>query len=115
MCKSPATPRNRQPTARKRLSSGSSDGSIPEKRPSPEMIPSTENEIQYLIKNPPETRILGITPELHGKPVAMVSPLPYSPISNCLKDYPHVIQVILLSIITLCLLLNVYSYAITRC
>jgi hypothetical protein len=52
------------------------------KRPSPEMIPSTENEIQYLIKNPPETRILRITPELHGKPVAMVSPLPYSPISN---------------------------------
>lgn len=92
LCKSPATPKNRQPTARKRLSSGSSDGSIPEKRPSPEMIPSTENEIQYLIKNPPETRILGITPELHGKPVAMVSPLPYSPISNSLKDCPHVIQ-----------------------
>lgn len=71
------------------------------------MIPSTENEIQYLIKNPPETRILRITPELHGKPVAMVSPLPYSPISNSLKDCPHVIQVNVLSIMALSFTMNV--------
>ncbi|XP_063432018.1 rho GTPase-activating protein 19-like isoform X1 [Mytilus trossulus] len=92
LCKSPATPRNRTPKARKRLSSGSSDGSIPEKRPTPEPIPSLENEIQYLIKNPPETRVLRFTPELHGKPVAMVSPLSFSPISNTFKDCPQVMK-----------------------
>lgn len=94
LCKSPTTPRNRTPKARKRLCSGSSNGSITEKHPTPEPIPSLENEIQYLIKKPPKSRVLRFTPELHGKPVAMVSPLSFSLISNTFKDCSQVMKVI---------------------
>ncbi|XP_061192954.1 rho GTPase-activating protein 19-like isoform X1 [Saccostrea echinata] len=81
---------------RKRRSSGSSDGSIPEKRPSPEKItkvPCTENEIQYLASIPHQRRHCPCTPkQLHNKPIAMVSPMNQSPISESVKKIPSKTQ-----------------------
>ncbi|XP_048745144.1 rho GTPase-activating protein 19-like isoform X3 [Ostrea edulis] len=75
--------------SRKRQNSGSSEGSIPEKRPSPEKItkvPCTENEINYLASIPHERRHCPCTPkQLHIKPIAMVSPMNQSPISESVK------------------------------
>ncbi|XP_021371940.1 rho GTPase-activating protein 19-like isoform X1 [Mizuhopecten yessoensis] len=89
MKKSPET--HRRP--RKRLSSEGSDGSLPDKRPTPDMLPSTENEIDYIIKKHPERRMCPCTtPDRVGKPIAMVSPITHSPISQSVKKVPPMMQ-----------------------
>lgn len=96
-CSSPITPSFTTNTkSRKRFSSGSSEGSLPEKRPTPEKLPSSENEIKYILKNPPERKLCPCTPPEHqGKPVALVSPLNHhSPITQSIVKAPDDMQVI---------------------
>nr|XP_022336337.1 rho GTPase-activating protein 19-like isoform X2 [Crassostrea virginica] len=93
LSKTPALKTRKITTSRKRLSSGSSEGSNPESRPSPDKmakVPCTENEIQYLASLPHERRHCPCTPkQLHHKPVAMVSPMSLrSPISETVKKIP---------------------------
>ena len=91
MSQSPATPK-----FRKRHSSDSSDGSIPEKRPTPERLPCSENEIRYLANPPLDHRPYPYSPSAHqGKPVAMVSPIAHSPITNSVRKVPLKLQVCL--------------------
>ncbi|KAK3094968.1 hypothetical protein FSP39_008441 [Pinctada imbricata] len=75
------------PQARKRHGSDSSNGSIPEKRPTPERLPCSENEIRYMANPPLDHRPYPYSPQPshHGKPVAMVSPISHSPITNSVK------------------------------
>ncbi|XP_069139032.1 rho GTPase-activating protein 19-like [Argopecten irradians] len=79
---------------RKRLSSEGSDGSIPDKRPTPDLLPSTENEIDYIMKKHPERRMCPCTTpdRVVNKPIAMVSPITHSPISQSVKKVPLSMQ-----------------------
>lgn len=91
------SPEHHRPS-RKRLSSEGSDGSLPDKRPTPDLMPSTDNE--YIIKKNPERRRCACTTPDRVKPVAMVSPIvthsPMSPISLSVKKVPLMMQVIVI-------------------